>query len=221
MRRSQVAAQRRRRTLRPEADAMASAPPSSSRRLPWRQGLGTDRQSSTGCGDPVAARDRRVDGMSRICQDQRQDIRCIALERLGTSCATIRGCTGCSGAQSGVVHTRNLAAEAVVPAWAAGVPARIRGDTVGTCGTRPEAASLPPRAPPLSPVRHRYIALSRHLRSIWSSRSELPPIGSCRSTAGRHRDFRLVPAADSRLPLRCSGRMAGGNGGRMDAVKDR
>ena len=76
-----------------------------------------------------------------------------------------------------IVHTRNLAAlESVVPAWAAGVPARVHGehgwDVSDPGGTRRKFQWLR-RA--YSPFVSRYVALSGHIESYLVGRVGIAP----------------------------------------------
>jgi sugar transferase (PEP-CTERM/EpsH1 system associated) len=76
-----------------------------------------------------------------------------------------------------IVHTRNLAAlESAVPAWAAGVPARVHGehgwDVSDPGGTRPKFQWLR-RA--YSPFVSRYVALSGHIESYLVERVGIAP----------------------------------------------
>ena len=75
-----------------------------------------------------------------------------------------------------VVHTRNLAAlEAVVPAWAAGVPVRIHGEH-GWNREDPEGRRLRYQYMRrfYRPFVHRYVALSRHLQDYLEQRVGVP-----------------------------------------------
>jgi sugar transferase (PEP-CTERM/EpsH1 system associated) len=76
-----------------------------------------------------------------------------------------------------LVHTRNLAAlEMMLPAWAAGVPARVHGehgrDLEDVDGTRwrPRWQRRAYR-----PLVHRYVALSRDLATYLEQRVQVPP----------------------------------------------
>jgi len=124
-----------------------------------------------------------------------------------------------------VVHTRNLAAlEAVVPAWAAGIPVRIHGehgwnlaDPDGKRRRYQYVRGL------YRPFVSRYVALSRHLQDYLERQVGVPP----------HRVSQIYNGVDTErfrlAPVR--GRIAGcpfgqpedflaGWVGRMDPVKD-
>jgi sugar transferase (PEP-CTERM/EpsH1 system associated) len=124
-----------------------------------------------------------------------------------------------------VVHTRNLAAlEAVVPAWAAGVPVRIHGehgwnreDPDGRRRRYHYVRAL------YRPFVSRYVALSRHLEEYLERRVGVPP----------HRVSQIYNGVDTERfrPGQARERIAGcpfghpedfvaGWVGRMDPVKD-
>jgi sugar transferase (PEP-CTERM/EpsH1 system associated) len=124
-----------------------------------------------------------------------------------------------------VVHTRNLAAlEAVVPAWAAGVPVRIHGEhgwnRLDPDGKRRRYQYV--RAL-YRPFVSRYIALSRHLEEYLEHRVGVPS----------HRVSQIYNGVDTERfrPAQARGQIAGcpfghpedfiaGWVGRMDPVKD-
>ena len=123
-----------------------------------------------------------------------------------------------------VVHTRNLAAlEAVVPAWAAGVPVRIHGEhgwnRADPDGKRRRYQYV--RAL-YRPFVSRYIALSRHLEDYLERRVGVPS----------HRVSQIYNGVDTERfrPVQVRGRIDGcpfshedfvvGWVGRMDPVKD-
>src|SRR5689334_4696795 len=123
-----------------------------------------------------------------------------------------------------VVHTRNLAAlEAVVPAWAAGVPVRIHGEhgwnRADPDGKRRRYQYV--RAL-YRPFVSRYVALSRHLEDYLERRVGVPS----------HRVSQIYNGVDTERfrPLQVRGRIDGcpfghedfvvGWVGRMDPVKD-
>jgi sugar transferase (PEP-CTERM/EpsH1 system associated) len=124
-----------------------------------------------------------------------------------------------------VVHTRNLAAlEAVVPAWAAGVPVRIHGEhgwnRADPDGSRRRYQYLRGL---YRPFVGRYVALSRHLEQYLERKVGVPSHRVCQIYNGVDTE-RFRPA-----PVR--GRIAGcpfgqpedflaGWVGRMDPVKD-
>jgi sugar transferase (PEP-CTERM/EpsH1 system associated) len=124
-----------------------------------------------------------------------------------------------------VVHTRNLAAlEAVVPAWAAGVPVRIHGehgwnreDPDGSRRRYHYVRAL------YRPFVSRYVALSRHLEDYLERQVRVPP----------HRVSQIYNGVDTERfrPGQTRERIAGcpfghaddfvaGWVGRMDPVKD-
>ena len=107
--------------------------------------------------------------------------------------------------QPAVVHTRNLAAlEAVVPAWAAGVGARIHGEH-GRNAIDPDGGrgryQWVRRA--YSPFVSRYVAVSQDLERYlhaWAFRQTV----SCSSTTGSIRIDSIRcrrPYRDRRLPV--------------------
>jgi sugar transferase (PEP-CTERM/EpsH1 system associated) len=124
-----------------------------------------------------------------------------------------------------IVHTRNLAAlEAVVPAWAAGVPVRIHGehgwDANDPYGHRTRYR-LVRRL--YRPFVHRYVALSRHLAQYLEH-----DVGIARERISQMYngvDTERFTAAEERTPI--AGCLFGephewlvGWVGRMDPVKD-
>ncbi len=128
-----------------------------------------------------------------------------------------------------IVHTRNLAAlEAVVPAWAAGVPARVHGehgwDVSDPGGTRRKFQWLR-RA--YSPFVSRYVALSAHIESYLVDRVGIAPQRVERICNGVD-STRFRPAADGMrgvlggMPAAFAGPgvVVVGTVGRLQAVKD-
>ncbi len=125
-----------------------------------------------------------------------------------------------------IVHTRNLAAlEATLPAWLAGVPARIHGEhgrDVGDLdGTRPSYLWL---RRGFRPFVTRYIALSRELEEYMTQRVGIP----ARRIAQIHNgvdaeSFRPAQAGRALLPgypFGKAGEWLVGTVGRMQPVKD-
>ncbi len=125
-----------------------------------------------------------------------------------------------------IVHTRNLAAlEATLPAWLAGVPARIHGEhgrDVGDLdGTRPSYLWL---RRGFRPFVTRYIALSRELEEYMTQRVGIP----ARRIAQIHNgvdaeSFRPAQAGRALLPgypFGQAGEWLVGTVGRMQPVKD-
>ena len=113
--------------------------------------------------------------------------------------------------QPTIVHTRNLAAlEAVVPAWAAGVPVRIHGEHGWSArsGWQEAAVSVVRRL--YRPFVHRYVALSPdHSADYLDQRIGVPPHRVAQIYNGVDTErFRLAtqqrclfPAAPSRAPM--------------------
>jgi sugar transferase (PEP-CTERM/EpsH1 system associated) len=127
--------------------------------------------------------------------------------------------------QPAIVHTRNLAAlEAVVPAWAAGVPMRIHGehgwsaqDPAGSRRRYQYVRRL------YRPFVHRYVALSRHIAEYLMRRVKIPRERIWQTYNGVDTE-RFSPAA-KRLPIPgCpftgADEWRAGWVGRMDPVKD-
>ena len=125
-----------------------------------------------------------------------------------------------------VVHTRNLAAlEAVVPAWAAGVPVRIHGehgwDIQDPEGRRRRYRLLRRLYRPF--VNH-YIALSQHLAEYLEHQVRVPTASISQIYNGVDTE-RFYPAAGGRAPIsHCPFRAADhwlvGSVGRLEAIKD-
>ncbi|MEO8187734.1 MAG: TIGR03088 family PEP-CTERM/XrtA system glycosyltransferase [Burkholderiaceae bacterium] len=128
--------------------------------------------------------------------------------------------------QPAVVHTRNLAAlEAVVPAWGAGVPARIHGehgrDAIDPDGARSRYQWVR-RA--YSPFVSRYVAVSQDLKRYLQDRVGISADRIAQLYNGVDSD-RFHPVADTRAvivgcPFRSSDHWLVGTVGRMDHVKD-
>ena len=123
-----------------------------------------------------------------------------------------------------VVHTRNLAAlEAVVPAWAAGVPVRIHGEH-GWNREDPEGRRLRYQyvRRVYRPFVQRYVALSRHLQEYLEQRIGVPRERVSQMYNGV--DTERFHPADARRPI--AGCPFGADDwlvgwvGRMDPVKD-
>lgn len=125
-----------------------------------------------------------------------------------------------------IVHTRNLAAlEAVVPAWAAGVPARVHGehgwgaqDLDGTKARYRRLRRL------FSPFVHRYIALSQHLEryltdAVGIGKERVLQIYNGVDTE-RFRPAKEAPVAIEGYPFHDPGLWVVGTVGRLDTVKD-
>ena len=125
-----------------------------------------------------------------------------------------------------IVHTRNLAAlEAVVPAWAAGVPVRVHGehgwDVSDPDGTRRRFRVMRRVYRPF--VTH-YIALSNHLQSYLTSCVGVTPGRVARICNGVDTlRFRPSPGGREALsgsPFRDAGLCVIGTVGRLQAIKD-
>ncbi len=125
-----------------------------------------------------------------------------------------------------VVHTRNLAAlEAVVPAWAARVPARIHGEH-GRDMTDVDGTSRRYRMVRrvYRPFVHRYVALSHDLERYLIDGIGVPP-DRVRHIYNGVDTRRFCPAADGRVaiegtPLADPDAFVVGTVGRMERVKD-
>jgi sugar transferase (PEP-CTERM/EpsH1 system associated) len=125
-----------------------------------------------------------------------------------------------------IVHTRNLAAlEATIPAWLAGVPARVHGEH-GRDVTDPDGSrrryQLVRRA--YRPFVTRYVAVSRDLETYLSGRVGVPAARISQIYNGVDAD-RFRPEAGDRTPIDgCpfdrSGHWLVGSVGRIQAVKD-
>lgn len=125
-----------------------------------------------------------------------------------------------------VVHTRNLAAlEAVVPAWAAGVPVRVHGehgwDMQDPHGLRRRYRKVRQL---YSPFVTRYIALSRHLEDYLERQVGVPRDRISQVFNGVDTE-RFQPAVGRRAaipgcPFQGADDWLVGTVGRMEAVKD-
>ena len=127
--------------------------------------------------------------------------------------------------QPAIVHTRNLAAlEAVVPAWAAGVPVRIHGEH-GWSAQDPDGRRRRYQYVRrlYRPFVHRYVALSQHLADYLERRVGVPPHRIAQTYNGV--DTERFCGSEQRLPIAgCPFTSADdwcvGWVGRMDAFKD-
>jgi len=125
-----------------------------------------------------------------------------------------------------IVHTRNLAAlEAVVPAWAAGVPVRIHGehgwDMQDPAGRRPRYRHLRQL---YRPFVSRYVALSRHLEDYLEEQVGIASDRISQIYNGVETD-RFRPGREGRsaipgCPFDGAGQWLVGSVGRMEAIKD-
>lgn len=128
--------------------------------------------------------------------------------------------------QPAIVHTRNLAAlEATVPAWLAGVPARVHGEhgrDVGDLdGSRARYQHV---RRVFRPFVTRYIAVSSDLERYLRERVGVPAARIEQIDNGVD-TARFQPAADGRMPIagcpfQGDGYWLAGTVGRMEAVKD-
>jgi sugar transferase (PEP-CTERM/EpsH1 system associated) len=125
-----------------------------------------------------------------------------------------------------VVHTRNLAAlEAVVPAWAAGVPVRIHGehgwDMQDPSGKRRRYRNVRRL---YRPFVNRYVALSRHLEDYLEQQVNIPSEAISQIYNGVDTE-RFRPPGDGRAaipgcPFADPGLWLVGTVGRMEGIKD-
>jgi len=125
-----------------------------------------------------------------------------------------------------VVHTRNLAAlEAVVPAWAAGVPVRIHGehgwDMQDPAGKRQRYSRVRKL---YRPFVNRYVALSQHLEDYLERQVAIAPSTISQIYNGVDSE-RFHPSRDGRAaipgcPFGEPGQWLVGTVGRMEAIKD-
>ena len=125
-----------------------------------------------------------------------------------------------------IVHTRNLAAlEAVVPAWAAGVPVRIHGehgwDIQDPAGRRHRYRLVRKL---YRPFVHRYIALSRHLADYLENQVGVPDASIAQIYNGVDTE-RFQPADGRRgaipgSPFQSPDHWLVGSVGRLETIKD-
>lgn len=126
-----------------------------------------------------------------------------------------------------IVHTRNLAAlEVAVPAWAAGVPARIHGEHGWDTADRHGENLRHRRIRKLyRPFVNRYVALSRHIEGYLSDQIGIRHEKIARICNGVDSD-RFKPPSDGRRiaihgsPFNDPGLRVVGTVGRLQAVKD-
>jgi sugar transferase (PEP-CTERM/EpsH1 system associated) len=125
-----------------------------------------------------------------------------------------------------IVHTRNLAAlEAVIPAWAAGVPVRIHGEHGWGAQDLEGKSTRYRRVRQLfSPFVHRYIALSQHLEryltdTVGIGKERVLQIYNGVDTQ-RFRPAQEAPATIADYPFRDPGLWVVGTVGRLENVKD-
>ncbi len=145
-----------------------------------------------------------------------------------TSCATTRACIACSGSsRPAIVHTRNLAAlEAVVPAWAAGVPVRIHGehgwDMQDPAGKRRRYRARAPALPAVRQSLRRAVAPSRGLSRAAGRHRRPDRIAQIYNGVDteRFRPSRGGRPAIPGCPFAEPGQWLVGTVGRMEAIKD-
>jgi len=124
-----------------------------------------------------------------------------------------------------IVHTRNLAAlEAVVPAWAAGVPVRIHGehgwDIADPAGRRRRYRLVRKL---YRPFVHRYIALSRHLADYLEHQVGVPDAALSQIYNGVDTDRFYPSIGRARIPgcpFAGSDDWLIGSVGRLESIKD-
>ena len=123
-----------------------------------------------------------------------------------------------------IVHTRNLAAlEAVVPAWAAGVPVRIHGEhgwDIQDPEGRRRRYRLVRRL--YRPFVHHYIALSQHLAEYLQYQVGIAEqsISQVYNGVDTERFFPGAPATIAGCPFHPSEHWLIGSVGRLEAIKD-
>jgi len=123
-----------------------------------------------------------------------------------------------------IVHTRNLAAlEAVVPAWAAGVPVRIHGEH-GWDIQDPEGRARRYRLARrlYRPFVNHYIALSQHLAEYLQHQVGVPDeaISQVYNGVDTERFHPGMGAAIAGCPFRAPDHWLIGSVGRLEAIKD-
>jgi sugar transferase (PEP-CTERM/EpsH1 system associated) len=158
---------------------------------------------------------------------ERPDVRCIALGKkdghLGREYPGLFRLF--RELEPAVVHTRNLAAlEAVVPAWAAGVPVRIHGehgwDMQDPAGRRRRYRHVRRL---YRPFVDRYIALSHHLEDYLEQHVGIPLERISQIYNGWKRnafDRRAAAGRRFRLSVWRTRSVAHGTVGRMEGIKD-
>lgn len=173
----------------------------------------------------VALTDVSAEFAQRI---ERSDVRCIALsKRPGHLVRDYpRLYRLLKEFRPAIVHTRNLAAlEAVVPAWAAGVPVRIHGehgwDMQDPAGKRQRYRHVRRL---YRPFVNRYVALSRHLEEYLENDVGIGGDSISQIYNGVDTD-RFRPSLEARpaipgCPFGETGQWLIGTVGRMEAIKD-
>ncbi len=174
-----------------------------------------------------------VVALTDVCTDfaqriERQDVQCIALsKRPGHLVRDYpRLYRLLKDLAPAIVHTRNLAAlEAVVPAWAAGVPVRIHGehgwdmqDPAGKSQRFRQVRRI------YRPFITRYVALSQHLEDYLERQVGIPPEKISQIYNGVDSD-RFRPAREGRPAIQGCPFVGGaqwlfGTVGRLEAIKD-
>ena len=182
---------------------------------------------------PAARFRHAIVALTEVCPEfvqriERQDIRCIALGKKPGHLVRDYPRLYRLFKELGpaVVHTRNLAAlEAVVPAWAAGVPARIHGehgwDMRDPAGKRLRYQHVRRL---YRPFVDRYVALSRHLEEYLEQQVGIASDRIVQIYNGvdteRFRPVHGVRPAIPGCPFNAADLWLVGTVGRMDAVKD-
>ncbi len=158
----------------------------------------------------------------------RENVRCIALHKAPGHSVRLypRLVTLLRELRPAIVHTRNLAAlEAALPAWIAGVPARLHGEHGRDVGDLDGSSARYQRVRRLfRPFVTRYIALSPDLESYLRDRIGVPAERIDQIYNGVDTG-RFVPASGGRgaidgCPFQGSDYWLVGTVGRLEAVKD-
>lgn len=158
----------------------------------------------------------------------RSNVRCIALNKAPGHAVRLypRLVTLLRELKPAIVHTRNLAAlEAAIPAWIAGVPARLHGEHGRDVGDLDGSNVRYQRVRRLfRPFVTRYIALSPDLERYLRERIGVPAAKIDQIYNGVD-TARFVPARGGRAaidacPFQGAGYWLVGTVGRMEAVKD-
>jgi sugar transferase (PEP-CTERM/EpsH1 system associated) len=159
---------------------------------------------------------------------RRDDVEVIALRRsqIGAFAMQRKIFSLCRSLRPAVLHSRNLSGlDALLPAWLAGVPFRLHGEhgfDVDNLDGRNKKHQLLRRLH--SPLVHRYITVSRHLRELLVRRMGIAANRITQIYNGVDTD-RFKPRTNidlSRLPqrLRIEGLVLVGTVGRLQPVKD-
>ncbi len=159
---------------------------------------------------------------------QRDDVEVIALRRsqIGAFAMQRKIFALCRSLRPAVLHSRNLSGlDALLPAWLAGVPFRLHGEhgfDVDNLDGRNKKHQLLRRLH--SPLVHRYITVSRHLRELLILRMGIKAdrITQIYNGVDTQRFKPRINIDLSRLPphLRIEGLVLVGTVGRLQPVKD-